>query len=88
MDTRNKYSEIIQKIIISYTDSNIKFKTVFDTQQDRYLLMIIGREKISSPFITTKRVDNCLIQVDIIDDKIVLAFYEPQIREKTGFAVA
>lgn len=118
MVPRNNYSEIIQNIIISYTeipyiDLNIKFETVFDTQQNRYLLMIVGREKISSPFPTTKRVHGCLIHIDIIDDKIwiqrdgtekgiasdllevgiskdkiVLAFYDPQIREETGFAVA
>ncbi len=118
MDTRNNYSEIIKKIIISYTeipytDPNIKFETVFDTEQNRYLLMIVGREKISYPFTTTKRVHGCLIHLDIIDDKIwiqrdgtekgiasdlleagipkdkiVLAFYDPQIREETGFAIA
>ncbi|MGI0481196.1 XisI protein [Geminocystis sp. CENA526] len=118
MDTRNNYSQIIQDIIISYTkipytDPNIKFETVFDTQQHRYLLMIVGREKINHPFPTTKRVHGCLIHVDIIDDKIwiqrdgtekgiatdfleagikkdkiILAFYDPQIREQTGFAVA
>lgn len=118
MDTRNKYSEIIQKIIVSYTevpypDTGIKLETVFDIQQDRYLLIIVGREKVILPFPTTKRVHGCLIHVDIINDKIwiqrdgtekgiasdlleagiskneiVLAFYDPQIRQHTGFAIA
>lgn len=118
MDTRNNYSQIIQDIIISYTkipysDLNIKFETVFDTQQHRYLLMIVGREKIEPKYSATKRVHGCLIHVDIIKDKIwiqrdgtergittdlleagipkdkiVLAFYAPEIREETGFAIA
>ncbi|MBL1208384.1 XisI protein [Geminocystis sp. GBBB08] len=117
MDTRNNYSQIIKKILISYTeipynDLNIKFETVFDTEQDRYLLMLVGSEQVNYPFPTTKRVHGCLIHVDIIDDKIwiqrdgtergiatdlleagipknkiVLAFYAPEIREETGFAL-
>ena len=118
MDIINNYRELIKKIIISYTeipyrDSNIKFETVFDTEQDRYLLMLVGTEQVNYPFSTTKRVHGCLIHVDIINDKfwiqrdgteegiasdllkagipkdkIVLAFYDPQIREDTGFAIA
>lgn len=118
MDTINNYREIIKKIIISYTEipyhnSNIEFETVFDTEQDRYLLMLVGTEQVNYPFSTTKKVHGCLIHIDIIDDKfwiqrdgteegiasdllkvgipkdkIVLAFYDPQIREETGFAVA
>lgn len=118
MDAKSNYREIIKKIITSYTeipyaDENIKLETIFDTQQDRYLLMIIGREKINPQYSATKRVHGCLIHLDIIDDKIwiqrdgtekgiandlleanvpkekiVLAFYDPQIREETGFAVA
>ena len=118
MDSETNYSEIIKKIITSYTeipypDENIKLETIFDTQQDRYLLMIVGREKINPQYSATKRVHGCLIHVDIIDDKIwiqrdgtekgvasdlleagipkdkiVLAFYDPQIRAETGFAIA
>lgn len=118
MDTRNNYRTIIKKIIesyteISYDDEGIKLETIFDTEKDHYLLMIIGREKINANYYATKRVHACLIHVDIIDDKIwiqrdgtekgiatdlleagiskdkiVLAFYDPQIREETGFAVA
>lgn len=118
MDTRNHYSQIIQDLIISYTEipysePNITFETVFDTQQYRYLLMIVGREKIEPKYSSTKRVHGCLIHVDIIEDKIwiqrdgtekgiatdlleagipkekiVLAFYAPELRGETGFAVA
>jgi hypothetical protein len=118
MDTRNNYRELIKKILISYTeipynDPNINFETIFDTQQDRYLLMLVGSEQVNYPFSTTKRVHGCLIHIDLIDDKfwiqrdgteegvasdllnagipkdkIVLAFYDPQIRAETGFAVA
>jgi hypothetical protein len=81
MDTRNKYSQIIQNIIKSYTEipyaeENIKFQTVFDTKEDHYLLMIIGREKykINDKYTTTKRVHGCLIHVDIINNKIWIQY--------------
>ncbi len=74
MDTRNNYRKLIKKIINSYTeipykDSGIKFETVFDTEQDRYLLMLVGSEQVNYPFPTTKRVHGCLIHIDLIDDK-------------------
>ncbi len=118
MDTLSTYRKLIQDIItdyskIPYADRDIKLETIFDQQQDRYLLMIVGRERISNKSSATRRVHGCLIHLDIIDgkiwiqrdgteigiaeelvkagipkDKIVLAFYEPQIRKETGFAVA
>lgn len=61
------YRQLIQDIInahtrIPYAHGDIKFETVFDREQDRYLLMILGREE-------HRRVHGCLIHVDIIDGK-------------------
>ncbi|MEM9538702.1 MAG: XisI protein [Cyanobacteria bacterium P01_E01_bin.42] len=117
MDTMSTYRELIQKIIIGHTEipyqDDVQLETIFDRQQDRYLLMLVGREKIDRRTSATKRVHGCLIHIDIIDekiwiqrdgteegvtselldagipkDKIVLAFYAPEIRQDTGFAVA
>lgn len=118
MDSKNNYRELIKKVINSYTeipyhDPNIKFETIFDTEQDRYLLMLVGSEEINYPFSTTKRVHGCLIHIDLINDKfwiqrdgteqgvatdlleagipkdkIVLAFYDPEMRPLTDFAVS
>jgi hypothetical protein len=67
MDTLETYRQLIQDIIIAYTQipyahGDIKFETVFDREQDRYLLMILGRED-------NRRVHGCLIHVDIINGK-------------------
>ncbi|MCC5624829.1 XisI protein, partial [Nostoc sp. CHAB 5715] len=45
--------------------------TTRDGEQDRYLLMILGREPAYdlSPTVT-RRVHGCLIHIDIIDGKI------------------
>lgn len=68
MDTLKKYRQVIRKVIKAYAEipyafGDIQSQTVFDTEFDRYLLMIIGREGV-------KRVHGCLIHIDIIGDKI------------------
>ena len=68
MDKLNHYRQLIQEILteygrIPYKHGDIKFETVFDSESDRYLLIILGREK-------KKYHHGCLIHVDIIDDKI------------------
>jgi hypothetical protein len=68
MDTLDSYRQIIQKAIkeyakIPYAFGEIESQTVFDTESDRYLLMIVGREGV-------KRVHGCLIHIDIIDGKL------------------
>lgn len=68
MDSLNRYRQLIQKILTDYTRipyayGDIQFETVFDRESDRYLVMILGREKI-------RRVHGCLIHLDIIDGKI------------------
>ncbi len=68
MDRLNRYRQLIRDILtehskIPYKHGDIAFETVFDTQCDRYLLMILGREN--------KRYQHgCLIHVDIIQEKI------------------
>ena len=68
MDKLTHYRKLIREILsnhtkIPYPQGNIKFETVFDSESDRYLLMILGREN--------KRYEHgCLIHVDIINDKI------------------
>lgn len=67
MDSLENYRQLIQKIItdhtkIPYAVGEIEFETVFDREQDRYLLIILGREN-------QRRVHGCLIHVDIIDGK-------------------
>ncbi|ALF53055.1 MULTISPECIES: XisI protein [Nostoc] len=76
MDTLEQYRQLIRNILIEHTKTpfstgDIQFETVFDSEQDRYLVMILGREPAYdfSPTVT-RRVHGCLIHVDIIDGKI------------------
>ncbi|MEC4818875.1 MAG: XisI protein [Scytonema sp. PMC 1069.18] len=76
MDTLEQYRQLIRNILIEYTKipfsyGDIQFETVFDSEQDRYLLMILGREPAYdfSPTVT-RRVHGCLILIDIIDGKL------------------
>ena len=46
MDTISKYQQIIEKIIgdyarLRYSDSEVERRTVFDREQNHYLLMIL-----------------------------------------------
>lgn len=68
MDTLEIYRQLIRKILteyaqIPYAHGNIQIETVFDSESDRYLLMILGRDN-------AKRVHGCLVHVDIINDKV------------------
>jgi hypothetical protein len=68
MDTIKKYRGIVRKVIkeyskISYSYGDIQSQTVFDTEDDHYLLLITGREGV-------KRVHGCLVHIDIIGEKI------------------
>ena len=67
MDTLEEKRQLIQTLLVEQTHipfsrGDIHFKTVFDCQQDCYLLMLVGRED-------GRRVHGCLIHVDIINDK-------------------
>ena len=67
MDNLESLRELIRKIILAHTQipyahGDIRFEPIFDTDNDRYLLMILGREN-------DRRVHGCLIHVDIINGK-------------------
>ncbi len=68
MDRIVTYRLIIQKILtehtnIPYSYGDIHSQTIFDKDNDHYLLMLIGYEDV-------KRVHGCLVHIDIIDGKI------------------
>ena len=67
-DTLKNDRKIIREILteyalIPYAYGEIERKTVFDSECDRYLLMILGWEGV-------KHVHGCLIHIEIINDKI------------------
>ena len=67
MDKLNHYRQLIRDILMEYTripykHGDIKFETVFDSESDRYLLIILGRQN-------KKYHHGCLIHIDIIDSK-------------------
>lgn len=105
-----KHRQYIKELILDraknkYANSSLEKKPVFDSERDRYLLMVTGFEGI-------KRYDYALIDVEIRNGKfwihydgtedgvatyllekgvpkenIVLAFYSPEKRKLTDFAV-
>ena len=107
-----KYRAFIKELIINrsknkYANSSLEKQPVFDSERDRYLLMVTGFEGI-------KRHDYALVDVeirkpskfwihydgledgvatyplekDVPKENIVLAFYSPEKRKMTEFAVA
>lgn len=63
-ECRQKICQIISEYAaIPYAHGEIARQTIFDSESDRYLLMIVGREG-------KKYVHGCIIHVDIIDNKI------------------
>jgi hypothetical protein len=68
MDKLENYRQVIQKVLteyaqIPYAHGDIQLQTVFDRENDHYLLLLVGREG-------ARRVHGCLIHVDIINDKL------------------
>ncbi|MFQ5630480.1 MAG: XisI protein [bacterium] len=62
------YRQMIRKILlehtkIPYAHGDIRLEPVLDSESDRYLLMIVGRNN-------HRRVHGCLVHIDIIDGKI------------------
>ena len=81
MGTLENYRRSIKTILteyaqIPYAYGDIQIQTVFDSDSDRYLLMILGREN-------ELRVHGCLVHVDIIDEKFanMLDLLQPLIEE-------
>lgn len=68
MDTLDTYRRIIKDILIAYSQipyshGNIESKTVFDSENDSYLLITFGWDGV-------KRIHGCLVHIDIIDGKV------------------
>jgi len=68
MDTLTAYRQIIRDLLtdyakIPYAYGDIQLEPVFDSESDRYLLVIVGREN-------AKRVHGCLLHIDIINGKL------------------
>lgn len=67
MDTLERYRQIIERILtdyaqIPYAHGDIRSYTVFDRENDHYLLINVGWDR--------RRVHGCLVHVDIIDGKL------------------
>jgi hypothetical protein len=67
MDTAESDRRLIEKILVDYakvpySHSDVRLLTIFDRDQDRYVLMLDGWEGV-------RRVHGCLVHVDIIDGK-------------------
>ena len=67
METAESDRQLIEKILadyakVAYSNSDVRLQTVFDRDQDQYLLMLNGWEGV-------RRIHGCLVHVDIIDGK-------------------
>ncbi len=68
MGTIENFRQIIRDILhdyaqIPYAYGDIQRQTIFDSESDHYLLMLVGREGV-------RRIHGCLIHIDIIAGKI------------------
>ncbi len=68
MDTLDTYRQIIRDVLIPYTQipysyGDLQCKTVFDRENDSYLLVTLGWQQ-------DKRIHGCLVHIDIIDGKL------------------
>jgi hypothetical protein len=80
MDTAASDRRLIERILVDharvpYSHGDVRLQTVFDRDQDHYLLMLIGWEGI-------RRVHGCLVQVDLIDGKFWIQ------RDGTEYSIA
>jgi predicted RNase H-like HicB family nuclease len=78
-DLRDTYRQLIRDILterasIPYAYGDIKAQTVFDTEGDHYLYMIVGWDE--------KRVHGCIVHVDLIGGK----FWIQRDRTEEGIA--
>lgn len=68
MATLENYRQIVRQLLqdyaeISASDENVKNKTLFDLESDRYLLLSMGWSK-------GLRVHHCVMHVDIIEGQV------------------
>ena len=69
MDKVERYRDIVRRVLstiadIPYSNPAIAHEAVFDTMNDRFLVMSVGWKE------PTHRLHFCLIHIDIIDAKI------------------
>ncbi len=80
MDTLQSDRQLIQKILVDYTKvpyarGEYRLQTVFDRDDDRYLLVLIGWDGV-------RRVHGCMVHVDLIDGKFWIQ------RDGTEYSIA
>ena len=80
MATAESDRQLIERILVEYTKvpysrSEVRLQTVFDRDQDHYLLILIGWEGV-------RRVHGCLVHVDIINGKFWIQ------RDGTEYSIA
>ena len=80
MDTAESDRRLIERILIDYakipySHGDFQLQTVFDREQNHYLLMIVGWDGI-------RREHGCLVHVDIIDGKLWIQ------RDGTEYSIA
>jgi XisI protein len=68
MDILENYRRILKDVLLPYTQipyshGDIQCKTVFDSENDSYLLLTLGWDGI-------RRIHGCLIHIDIINGKL------------------
>jgi hypothetical protein len=80
MGTAESDRQLIERILVDYAKvpysrSEVRLQTVFDRDQDHYLLILIGWEGV-------RRVHGCLVHVDIINGKFWIQ------RDGTEYSIA
>ena len=80
MDTAESDRQLIERILVDYSKvpyshSDVRLQTVFDRDQNHYLLILIGWEGV-------RRIHGCLVHVDIIDGKFWIQ------RDRTEYGIA
>lgn len=68
MDILENYRQIVKQMLDEYavffkSDGEVQNQTIFDLEQDRYMLISIG-------WLGERRVHDCIIHIDIIDSQV------------------
>ena len=68
MDSLNNYRQLVRQLLTEYAeipvcDSGTQNATIFDVENDRYMLINIG-------WFNEQRIHHCVIHIDIIDSQV------------------
>jgi XisI protein len=68
MDSLNNYCQLVKQLLTEYSeipvlDSGTKNETIFDVENDRYMLINTG-------WFNDRRIHHCVIHIDIIDGRV------------------